>query len=179
MSSLWIVAILLVFWIGTTTSASCALFRNRLIQVTNQFPGLDPFYSILSLAPGGTFIETTNIADGNNTNTISMDITFNVHHGRFYCPTKFILRLTAVGYIYRSSNVPFLQANGAIDAHQYRLSFLNGQNKQCSGILRFAFYTSGTNPFDPTNKPTLVSPAGNVTCQLLNLSRYSVPIALT
>jgi hypothetical protein len=146
----------------------CPSFQNKIYQITATLPNSQPFYGLITLLPNGIAIETNNIANGNSTPEVGINIQFNVHTGYYTCPGTNSIKMSNAGYIYQTNGVPQLAVNGAIAIHYYTLNFPLFQTTTCTGTLYFSFYAIGSNPYDPNNTPTLTSPVAAVTCQLLN-----------
>ncbi|CAF0960717.1 unnamed protein product [Adineta steineri] len=65
--------------------------------------------------------------------------------------------------------------NGHFAFHDYFFYFANNDNKNCVGQLRYKFYLTGTNPFDPTNIPNYFGPTAGIVCQLVGAGHYTWP----
>lgn len=157
-----LVAALLV--VGANGSA-CAKFAHRMFHVKVEFPDFKPFYSLLVLGDAGTFSETINVADGNNSAHVGVSLAFNVHQGFYSCSQNRVVKLTNIGYIYRTKNVPALKENGALGIHQYVLRFPLAMNhNRCHGEFQLGYYSVDSNPFDGETRPLSKSGVANLTC---------------
>ena len=154
-------------------SNSCRLFENRLYQIKGQFPGLKEFYGLMTLLPNGNYFQTFNIANGNNELEVGFNFQSNTHQGHYKCLSGNRLKLTNIGFIYKTNqSISILEENGALSLLQYRIQFLDGTNRRGQGNIRFSFFQTGINPFNPRNQPILNGPIGNLTCEIFNSRNY-------
>lgn len=153
---------------SASVSCKCTDLDNTFYKVKITKYGYLPYYSFLTLLPNGIFIETVNIANGNNAAQIGFNVEFNVHTGTYECLTGNQVRFLTTGFIYKSNVSEVLKDNGAIGVHEYDVQFGNNKKQKGSGTFRFSFYDVDSDPFNKKNTPVLISPTFDITCQLLN-----------
>jgi hypothetical protein len=153
----------------------CTDFYNQVYQVNVTFPGLKSFYGTITLLPNNMFLDTHSISNGHAEAEVGFNVEFSVHAGQYKCLSDNRVRLTGIGYVFKTNETQVLRENGATAVHRYRLNFLNGSNKQCVGTLQFAFYVTGTNPFNSSDPALSTSPVGNVTCESINVGNFQLP----
>lgn len=125
----------------------------------------------------GLFNEETNISNGQSSAELGVHIVAGTRMGFFDCPNPNIMHLTSFGYVFKNTEMPFLVSNGALILQDYRLYFSNGNYSFCTGTLNAAYFTTGSNPFDPTNVPLFIYPTRNLTCEMLSGRHYVWPFA--
>lgn len=160
--------------IGYVTS-QCQPYETNMYQTTSMFPNYKPAYSILTLLKNGLFFEINNIANGQNTDEMGIDIQFSTLLGFYHCFDNGTLHLRAAGFAYKSSNVAVLTTIDRTFLHEYYLHFNGGNNSFCTGQVSYAFYMLGTSPLDRSNYPVFSGLLGNLTCIILNGQNYTWP----
>ena len=127
----------------------CPRVNGKVYLVTYTLPGVAPFYSLLTLLPGGTF---TNIASGASSLTKN---TYSDIVGNYYCVNARTLKLAGTAFFYPNANSTSVGPNGAIGLFTYEYTF-ESDARRLSGRSLLTYYLAGSNPYDPQNTPTLV-----------------------
>lgn len=155
----------------TYPSSSCKRFENRFYHVKVTFPGLVPLFAAIHLLPNGQFDEIFSTAGGNNAAEVGVNFAMSHRFGIYTCVSRTVFRATGFGFLYKTAGVEFLQENGATVIHDYEFRF--GTNDQTfTGVVKFAVFKNGVNPFTTKDAPVFVGPVGNVTGQLLPIARF-------
>jgi hypothetical protein len=152
-------------------SSNCKRFENKIYQVSVTFPGLETFYAGLRLLPNNQFDEIFGIAGGNNAAEVGVDFALSSRVGNYKCLSRNYMRLTGFGFLYKTAGVPFLADSGANVMHDYYFSFYNNY-RNCKGVVKYAVFKSGTNPFTTNDQPVFEGPIGNVTCEIFKFRSY-------
>jgi hypothetical protein len=156
-------------------NTNCTSYENNIYQITTNFPNYQPYYILLTLLSNGIFFEETNIQNGQSSAELGVHLVFGTRTGYYECLDAYTVHLTNFGYIFKTYEVPVLATNGAIIIQDYYLYFENNNTALCTGTLRSAFFTTGTNPLDDQNSPTQLDPIRNLTCVLLSGRHYIWP----
>jgi hypothetical protein len=146
--------------------SSCKRFENKIYQLTVTFPDKTPFNAALRLLPNGVFDELFSIENGNNSESLGLNISFSNRIGYYKCLGRNNMRLTGLGYLYESPDVDFLENNGAVVVHDYYFRFLSN-DKNLIGAINFDAFTVGTNPFTTKDAPVFKGEIGKVKGELL------------
>ncbi len=155
----------------SSNNINCKRFENKVYLLTVTFPKKKPFNAALRLLPNGVFDELFSIANGNNAAEVGANFSLSNRIGYYKCLQKNYVRLTGLGFLYKTKDVPFLADNGAIVIHDYNLKFSNN-DKRCTGRVKFAVFESGTNPFTTSDDPVDEGDIGDVKCELLKFRKY-------
>ncbi|CAF0880232.1 unnamed protein product [Adineta steineri] len=156
-------------------NGGCEVFQNNIYQVQATFATYQPFYFTMMFLPNGVLYEISDIANGLNADALGVNLQFAPHIGFYECLNSSTVHITDFGYIYKSDEVAVLTSNGHFAFHDYFFYFANNDNKNCVGQLRYKFYLTGTNPFDPTNIPNYFGPTAGIVCQLVGAGHYTWP----
>ncbi|UJR14325.1 hypothetical protein I4U23_001321 [Adineta vaga] len=147
-------------------SQYCNAFKNKVYQLKITLPDKEPFYALMDFQDECKIHEFDNIANGGSKAEIGFDLTLGTHVGFYACHSRKYVHITTSGYIYQTPDVPELEDNGAIAVHDIKLNF-SKDRKTCHGSMEFAFYETGSDPFDSDNTAKLSVKDAKVTCQLL------------
>lgn len=147
--------------------SSCDAYVNKIYHVQTIFASYQPFYFFMIYLPNGMLYETSDIANGLNADALGVDLQFAPHVGFYECLNATTVHVTDFGYIYKSNEIAVLTSNGHFAFHDYYFYFLNNDNKDCFGLLRYKFYLTGTNPFDKNNAPNYIGLTAAATCHLV------------
>ena len=77
--------------------------------------------------------------------------------------------------MYTTPGVSFLSTNGAIPIHDYYLRFSGEHANYARDSVMYAIYTTGSQPFRPSNRPVFISENGTATCRYLAGKHFSIP----
>ncbi|CAF1409320.1 unnamed protein product [Rotaria sordida] len=143
--------------------------------MTYAVSGLQPAYSLVTFVENGIVFETQNTANGNSAPSFGIEVKLGIHSGYYECLGRNRVHLTDIGYVYKTNALPVLKSNGAIAIHDFYLTF-SRDFKTYAGMAKYAFFTTGSNPFRKGNVPTYVSSTANVTGELLEERNYKWPI---
>jgi hypothetical protein len=155
--------------------SQCNFYENTIYQVTSTFPNYEPAYSILTLLNTGLFYEINNIANGQNTGEMGVDIQFSTLMGYYQCLNANTIHLTAFGYVYKNTNIAVLSTIDLIFYHDYYLYFSDVDKTNCTGQVSYTFFVKNSSPFDSGNQPVFSGLVANLTCVLLNGRHYVWP----
>ena len=157
--------------IGDRIRTNCGRFENKMFQITVTFPGKKPLYATVHLFPDGVFHEIFSIANGNSEAQVGANFALSDRFGTYTCLPDNHVHFTGFGYLYKTDSLPFLSYDGAVVIHDYHFRF-SSDGKSCNGLVKFAVFKSGTNPFSTTDRPVFEGDIGVVTCELLEFRPY-------
>jgi hypothetical protein len=157
---------------GNNQYPNCRQYENKIYRLKFTFSDSEPAYSTLRLNSFGGFDELSNIANGNNKAELGESFAFSSRVGYYKCLRGNDMRLTSIGYLYKTEDVEFLKVNGATVVVDYYLRFTNS-GKKFTGSVKFVAFESGTDPFKTNDEPAYESKVGKVQGELLKFRSYS------